>query len=414
MDSQWLFLTIIAIVVLNFLFGNWLGYLNSTTWSDKLPGSLLGIYDEEVYRKQQLYDQTKYKFSLITGGLSFLLILLMLLFQGFALLDEILRTFTTSPILLALVFFGILGLCSDLLSIPFELYDTFVIEQRFGFNTTSLRTFIFDKLKAWLLAGIIGGGILALVILGYEKSGDWFWLIVWGILSLFSILMNYLYTIIIVPLFNKLTPLPEGGLRTSIEEFSSRVGFKLSNVFVIDGSKRSKHANAYFSGFGKMKKIVLYDTLISDHTEKEIVAILAHEIGHYKHKHIIKGLVTGILHSGALLFIFSLFISNPLLSAAIGSTHHGFHLGLISFAILYTPISTVLGLITNMVSRKHEYQADHFAAVNFDASSLKDALIKLSVKNLSNLTPHPTYVFFHYSHPPLLQRLKAIEERKKD
>lgn len=406
--SELLFYMIIGIVVVDFIFERFLQYLNYTRWSEILPEEVKGIYDEEKYRRQQAYLKVNSRFSMISSSFSFTLMLLMILLAGFAWVNHIALSVSLQPICTALVFFGILMLASDLLTTPFSVYDTFVIEEKFGFNKTTPKTFIIDKIKGWLLGAIIGGGLLALIIYIYELTTSNFWIFAWGIITVFSVFMVLFYSNLIVPLFNKQTPLAEGELKTSIEQFSDKVGFKLDNIYVIDGSKRSTKANAYFTGLGAKKRIVLYDTLINDLTTNELVAVLAHEIGHYKKNHVIWGLLLGIVQTGIVLFIFSLFVGNPALSAALGVEQPSFHIGLIAFGILYSPISMITGLGMNLFSRKNEYQADAFAAKYFDAGELASALKKLSVKNLSNLRPHPFYVFFHYSHPTLLQRLKAL------
>jgi len=407
-----LFYIIIAIVVFDFAFERFLDFLNTTRWSDQLPGELAGIYDAAEYKKSQQYLKANHKFSMLTESFSFLLLFVMLIFGGFAAIDQWLRGFTENPIWMTILFFGIIGLASDILSTPFSVYDTFVIEEKFGFNTTTPKTFILDKLKGWLLGGIIGGGLIALVVWIYTSTGQWFWLVAWGVMTFFTVFMTMFYSNLIVPLFNKQKPLDDCDLRTTIEAFATSVGFKLKNIYVIDGSKRSTKANAYFTGLGPKKRIVLYDTLLDNHTTDELVAVLAHEIGHYKKKHTLLGTVLGIAQTGIVLFILSVFISNPLLSQALGAENGSFHLGLLAFGILYSPLSLVLGVLMNMISRSNEFAADKFATVHFNGESLKEALKKLSVKNLSNLRPHPAYVFFHYSHPPLLERLEAIDKVK--
>ncbi|MDD4755943.1 MAG: M48 family metallopeptidase, partial [Prolixibacteraceae bacterium] len=292
---------------------------------------------------------------------------------------------------------------------PFSLYDIFVIEEKYGFNKTNLKTFILDKIKGWLLGAIIGGGLMAFIIFIYQKTQSMFWIYAWLTISAFSIFMAMFYSNLIVPLFNKQTPLEEGELRNSISRFANSVGFKLDNIYVINGSKRSSKANAYFTGLGAKKRVVLYDTLIEEMETDEIVAVLAHEIGHYKKKHVLHGIFISLLQSGIMLFLFSLLIDSPLLSKALGVEKPNFHIGMISFGILYSPVSFVLGILINMLSRKNEFQADAFAAENYDPTALSSALKKLSGRNLSNLTPHPLYVFFNYSHPPLLERLKKLK-----
>ncbi|HZL11172.1 MAG TPA: M48 family metallopeptidase [Prolixibacteraceae bacterium] len=407
--SQILFFIILGLLLADFIFERVLEYLNSTRWSDQLPEEVKDIYDEEKYRQQQTYEKVNFRFSLISSSFSFALMFLMFLFTGFAWVNSLAVSVTGHPILIALVFFGILLLASDLLTTPFSVYDTFVIEEKFGFNKTTPKVFVLDKLKGWLLGAIIGGGLLSLIIYIYQLTTTSFWIYAWLVISVFSIFMVLFYSNLIVPLFNKQTPLPEGELKSAIEKFSAKVGFKLDNIYVIDGSKRSTKANAYFTGLGAKKRIVLYDTLINDLTSNELVAVLAHEIGHYKKNHVIWSLLLGILQTGLMLFIFSLFVGSPELSAALGVETPSFHIGLIAFGILYSPISLISGLAMNIFSRKNEYQADEFAAKYFDANELVSALKKLSVKNLSNLRPHPAVVFFHYSHPTLLQRLKALK-----
>ncbi len=407
--SQTLFYIIIGLVVADFVFERILEFLNSTQWSDRLPEEVKGIYDEEKYRQQQAYEKVNFRFSMISSSFSFVLLLLMFLLSGFAFVNSLALAVSVNSILTALIFFGILMFASDVLTTPFSVYDTFVIEEKFGFNKTTPKTFVFDKLKGWLLGATIGGGLLALIIYIYQLTTNNFWIYAWLVISVFSVFMVLFYSNLIVPLFNKQTPLPDGELKSAIEKFSDKVGFKLDNIYVIDGSKRSTKANAYFTGLGAKKRIVLYDTLINDLTTNELVAVLSHEIGHYKKHHVIWSLLLGILQTGIVLFIFSLFVGNSILSAALGVAEPSFHIGLIAFSVLYSPISMITGLAMNIFSRKNEYQADAFAAKHFDTNELASALKKLSVKNLSNLRPHPVYVFFHYSHPTLLQRLEALK-----
>lgn len=409
---QLLFYLIIGLLAADFIFERFLEYLNSTRWSDQLPEEVKGIYDQEKYSKQQAYERENHRFSLITSSFSFVVMLLMFLLAGFAWVNQIAMSVSANPIWNALLFFGILMMASDLINTPFSVYDTFVIEEKYEFNKTTPKTFVLDKLKGYLLVAIIGGGLLALIISIYQLTGPNFWIYAWMVVSFFSVFMVLFYSTLIVPLFNKQMPLPEGELKSAIEDFAQKVGFKLDNIFVIDGSKRSTKANAYFAGFGSKKRIVLYDTLINEMTTNEIVAVLAHEIGHYKKKHVIWSMLIGILQTGLVLFIFSLFVGSAELSAALGVDKPTFHIGLIAFGILYSPISLVTGLAMNIFSRKNEYEADAFAAEHFDGEELASALKKLSVKNLSNLRPHPAYVFFHYSYPTLLQRLKALKSIK--
>ncbi len=400
----------LVILIGSFILERWLDLKNMRHTEPELPDELKDVYDDEEYRKSQLYKKENTRFSFYSGTFSLVIMVAAILFGFFGLLDQYLSERIESYYLLVLLFFGVLMFVSDLLSTPFDLWDTFKIEEKYGFNKTTPRTFVFDKLKGWLLMIIIGGGILLLITWLYNVTGRYFWLMAWGAITLFSLIMNMFYSNLIVPLFNKQTPLEEGELRDAIESFASKVGYDLKNIYVIDGSKRSSKANAYFTGLGPKKRIVLYDTLINDLTTEEIVAVLAHEIGHYKKKHSLSGMILGIIQTGIMLYLFSLFVAIPELSQALGGETASFHIGLIAFAILYTPLSMLLGIFTNLFSRKNEYQADAYAAEHYAAEPLISGLKKLSKNSLSNLTPHPLYVFFHYSHPPLLQRMRKMGE----
>jgi STE24 endopeptidase len=402
------FLLIVGIIMFNYVLERWLDFLNSKQWSNKLPKELVDVYDADQYEKSQNYKRINEKFGLITSTFSFLVVITMLFFHVFGFMDSFARSITSSPVLIAIIFFGILMFASDLINTPFALYDTFVIEERFGFNKTTLKTFIFDKIKGWILVVIIGGGAMTLIIWLFNQSEKYFWIWAWIAMTVFMVFISIFYSTLIVPLFNKQTPLEDGDLKEAISGFCKKAGFHLTNVFVIDGSKRSTKANAYFTGLGKRKRIVLYDTLINDLTTNEIVAVLAHEIGHYKKKHTISGMVLGIIQTGLTLYIFSLFTVNPLLSYALGAKTQGVHMALMAFGVIYSPFSTIVGLGMNFLSRKNEYEADKFAKDFNYADDLINALKKLSSSNLSNLTPHPAYVFFHYSHPTLLQRMRAL------
>jgi STE24 endopeptidase len=408
MNPETVFTIIVAIVVFNYIFSRILEYLNATRYGAPIPKELEDVYDKEKYRKSMAYKKVNYRFAILTGTFSLAVILLMLFYGGFAFADNLVRHVTQHPIPVALLFFGLLMLASDLINIPFAIYDTFVIEERFGFNKTTVRTFILDRIKSWMLGAIIGGSILAAIVWFYTLTGKHFWIFAWILISIYTIFMYMFYSVLIVPLFNKQTPLEEGELRDAITEFSEKAGFKLKNIYMIDGSKRSTKANAYFSGLGSRKRIVLYDTLVNDLEKDEIVSVLAHEIGHYKKKHTLTGVIISIIQTGVILYILSLFVGSPVLSEALDASMPSFHIGLIAFGILYSPLSLVLGIGMNIMSRKNEYQADRYAKDMFRPQPLVDALKKLSRKNLSNLTPHPFYVFFHYSHPPLYQRVKAL------
>lgn len=408
MTATTLFYIIVALISINFIKDRILEALNAKHYNDKLPNELQDVYDAIAYKKSQTYKTTNYKLERLTSSFSVLLTLGVLFFDGFEFIDHMARSYSSNPIGRALIFFGIIMIASDIITTPFSYYSTFVIEEKFGFNTTTIKTFFVDKIKGWFMMAIIGGGILALIIWFYEVTGTQFWWYAWALVTVFTVFMNMFYSKLIVPLFNKQTPLEAGNLRNQISAYAKTVGFKLDKIFVMDGSKRSTKANAYFSGFGSEKRVTLYDTLINDLNTEEIVAVLAHEVGHYKKKHIIFNLIASILLTGLTLFILSLFISNPLLSNALGVQNHSFHIGLVAFGMLYAPISEITGLIMNVFSRKFEYQADDYAKKTYKAQPLITSLKKLSKNSLSNLTPHKAYVFMHYSHPTLLERIKNL------
>lgn len=409
MTSNTLFYIIIGILVLSFIVDKILDYLNAKHFNDALPKAISDVYDTDEYQKSQRYKAENYKFSTLTSVVSIAATLAFFFFDGFAYVDTLARSISENNIVITLLFFGIIMFASDILSTPFSYYKTFVIEEKFGFNKTSRKTFFLDKLKGWFISIVVGGTLLSAIVWFYETTGSDFWLYAWGMVTLFVIFMNLLYARLIVPLFNKQTPLEEGPLRSRIETYASKVGFTLDKIFVIDGSKRSTKANAYFSGFGSEKRVTLYDTLINDLEEDEIVAVLAHEVGHYKKKHIIVNLFASIATTGFTLWLLSIFIGNLLLSEALNVSEPSFHIGLIAFGVLYSPISEITGLIMNYLSRKFEYQADNYAKSTFSGEPLISALKKLSKNSLSNLTPHPAYVFAHYSHPTLLERFKNLQ-----
>ncbi|MDR1672757.1 MAG: M48 family metallopeptidase [Bacteroidales bacterium] len=408
MSPQLVFIIIIAIFAVDFLLESYLDFLNMKCLSEKPPPELEDIYDSGKYAQSQRYERANIRFGLITGTFNLIIILLMFFLDGFATINNMATAISEHHIVQPLIFFAILGLSLDLLNMPFSIYDTFVIEQRFGFNTTTPKIYIADKLKEWLLTGIIGGGIMAAIIWIYLQTTIYFWLWAWALISAFSLLMATFYSSLVVPLFNKQKPLGDGELKDAITRHAVEAGFHIDRIYTIDGSKRSTKANAYFSGIGLKKRIVLFDTLIKDLDTEEIVAVLMHEIGHYRQKHIISSMLLSMLQTGVMLFILSLFVAHPALSQALGVAEPSFHIGLIAFGILFSPISVAVGLMMNIVSRKHECEADAFAARYGMGKGLIKALKKLSVNNLSNLTPHPLYVFFHYSHPTLLTRIGKL------
>ena len=407
-SSQILLNILIVIIILNFFKDSILDYLNSKYFDNEIPDIISDIYDKEKYLKSQEYKKTQYKFNRISSIYSLLILLLFFYFDGFLVLDNYCRSLFDSELIISLSFFGIIYFGNDLLSIPFSIYHTFIIEEKFGFNKTTKKTYIIDKLKSWLLTILFGGGILSFIIFQFESIGQNFWIVAWIFISVLTLLINGLYAQIIVPLFNKQTKLEDGELKSEIEKYSKKVGFNLSNIFVIDGSKRSTKANAYFSGFGKQKRVTLYDTLINKLTKNQIVAVIAHEIGHYKKNHIIFNLLFSIIQSGIMLYILSLLIYMPIFSEALNIENHSFHIALITFSILYTPISEISSLIFNLFSRKFEYEADEYADKTFDGKYLIEALKVLTKDSLSNLTPHPKYIWWHYSHPTLLERINQL------
>ncbi len=410
MTSDTLFYILISILIISFIVDKVLDALNAKHYKDPIPPELSDVYEEKDYLKSQNYKKANDRFSSIASSISLVVTLFFFYLDGFAFVDEWARTFSDNTIIIALIFFGSIMFASDLLSTPFSYYHTFIIEEKFGFNKTTLKTFLVDKIKGWLMSAILGGLLLSIIIWFYESVGSNFWLYAWGIIAVFVFFINMFYARLIVPLFNKQTPLCDGSLKTKIQDYAQKVGFKLDKIVVIDGSKRSTKANAYFSGFGSEKRVTLFDTLIKDLEEEEIVAVLAHEVGHYKRKHILFNLIINILVMGFTFWLLSLFIGNPILSEALNVALPSFHIGLIAFGILYSPISELTGLLMNFISRIFEYQADNYAKETFDAAPLISGLKKLNKNSLSNLTPHPAYVFVYYSHPTLLQRYHNMKK----
>ena len=403
-------IAILLIVIFDFLWSQYLSYRNRKRMSPEIPSQLEGIYDEEEYAKQQAYQKVNSRFGIYASLFSFIILLAALLFGIFGRLDVFLRQCMDNEVILALAFFGVIYFVNDIISLPFDYYTTFVIEERFGFNKSTKKIFWIDHLKGLLLAVILGGTILALIVWLYGTLGEYAWLYAWAAITIFSLVMTLFYSNIIVPLFNKQTPLEAGELRNAIEAFAQKAGFGVNNIYVMDASKRSTKANAYFTGFGTKKRIVLFDTLINDLDTGEIVAVLAHEIGHYKKKHTLQGVFISICYTGVMLFLLSRFLDNEDIAIALGGKTASFHLGLIAFSVLFTPISLIIGALSSILSRKNEYQADAYAAGFGLADLLISGLKKLSVKALSNLNPDPLYVFFHYSHPTLLQRMEALKK----
>lgn len=409
MSSGTIFIIIVVFLCLDFIFERILEYLNSKHMSPVLPESLKGIYDEKEYGRFQSYKRENGRLDGWSSGFGFVVMMGFLLAGGFGWYNGWVVSLTDSVVWQTILFVVGLSLASSVLDIPFDYYGTFHIEEKYGFNKTTRKIFWLDTVKELILSLLMGGVLLALIVWFYTWAGTSFWLYAWGAVTVFSLFMGMFYSQLIVPLFNKQTPLQEGSLRDKIQAFAGKVGFKLNNIYVIDGSKRSTKANAYFTGLGPKKRVVLYDTLIDELTEEEIVAVLAHEIGHYKKRHTLRSMFLSIIQMGVILWLFSLCVNNAALSEALGGDKAYFQLGLMAFAILYSPINLILGIGMNVWSRKNEYEADAFAARYYEGDYLVSGLKKISVKALSNLTPHPLYEYIHYSHPSLLKRIRAIK-----
>ena len=403
----WLYI-FIGLILLNFIFSSVLEYVNDKSWNDEIPDSLKDYYDRKKYSTAKEYKKARGRVSLISSSLSITITLIILITGFYGYVSDYIYTTFSSPFLHSAIFFLFFYFLNMLVSIPINYYSTFIIEEKFGFNKTTIKTFLADILKGTLMSILIGGLLLAvaILILNYFSEGFWFWL--WLSLSIFTVFISMFYTSLIVPIFNKLSPLEDGSLKTKIQQYSDKIGYSLKNIFVIDGSKRSSKANAYFSGFGPKKTIALFDTLIEKHTEEELVAVLAHEVGHYKKNHIKQGMILSIIQIAVMCFLFELCLQLPEISTALGAEINAFHLGLIGFSFIFSPIGLITGIFMNILSRKNEFEADEYAKKTYDGESLSLALKKLSVDSLTNLHPHPFYVFIHYSHPPLLERLKAL------
>jgi len=404
-------LIILTTLLLDILLNITADLLNLKNLKTTLPKEFKGIYDPEAYRKSQEYTRTNTYFGFITSSFSLTLTLIFWFSGGFNYLDQIIRGFDLHPIWSGLIYIGTLMFLKAILSLPFEIYSTFVIEERFGFNKTTPLTFILDQVKMLALSLVIGGPLLAGVLAFFQYTGTLAWLYCWIVFVLFTLFIQFIAPTWIMPLFNKFSPLEDGELKEQILDYARDVKYSLSGVFIMDGSKRSAKSNAFFTGFGKNKRIALFDTLMEKHPIPEIVAILAHEIGHYKKKHIIKGMVISILHTGIVFYLLSIFLSNKGLFQAFYMEHISIYAGLLFFGMLYSPVELILSIFMNIFSRKNEYEADQFVKDTTGKSEdMIHALKILSVHNLSNLTPHPFYVFLNYSHPPVLQRIRKIRD----
>ncbi len=406
---------IVTALVLNYALSSAAAWLNLKNIREEVPGEFRDFYPEDKYRKSQQYLRETTAFGLVHDSVHLLLLLWFILAGGFNAVDSIARQFGTGPITQGLVFAGIIVLLLQIIDLPFEAWSTFVIEEKFGFNRTTLGTFASDLLKKLLLAAVIGGMVFACIIWFFETAGKAAWIYCWIGLGAFQVMMLFIAPVVIMPLFNRFEPLEEGRLKDSIMNYARKQRFDLQGVFKMDGSKRSAKSNAFFTGFGKFKRIVLFDVLIQRHTVEELTAIIAHEMGHYKLKHILKALARHLLLSGLVFYLMSLFLGNRELFAAFGMEHTSTYAGLFLFGFLYAPIDMATGIIDKAISRKHEFEADRYAAESYGhIDAMISALKKLSVDNLSNLTPHPLKVILEYSHPPVLERIKALKGLEKE
>ena len=409
--SEYLIYIFIFFILFGFVFSSILEYVNSKNWKDSVPDSLKDFYKESDYKKAKSYKLDRDRVSLISSLISTILTIIFIFSGVYGKVSDYSLYYFDSPFLQSASFFLFFLMISTIINLPISYYSIFTIEEKYGFNKSTLSTFIKDKIKGLIISLLIGGFILYISIQLYKFFEANFWLWLWVFLSAIIIFTNIFYTTLIVPIFNKLSPLEEGSLKNKIEKYSKKIGYSLDKIFVIDGSKRSSKANAFFSGLGPKKTIALFDTLIDKHEEDELVAVLAHEVGHYKKNHIKQGLLLSILQVGIICYILQLCLNEPNLSLALGGLESSFHLSLIAFSFLFSPLSIIIGIGMNIFSRKNEYEADKYAKETYNGESLKNALKKLSSDSLTNLYPHPLYVFVHYSHPPLLKRLEALDRK---
>jgi len=405
---------ILVTLLVSFVLNLITNLLNLKHLSSDLPQEFEGTYDAEAYQNSQDYTRVYTRFGFLTSSISLIITLIFWFSGGFNYLDTIVRAWELGAIGTGLVYIASLVIARSIISLPFSLYTTFVIEERFGFNKTTIKTFILDRIKGLFLGALIGAPLLIGLLYFFNVIGSIAWLYAWAATTIFTLIIQFIAPTWIMPLFNKFTPLENGELRDSIIDYTKKVDFPLKGLFVMDGSKRSKKSNAFFTGFGKNKRIALFDTLIENHTVGELVSVLAHEVGHYKKKHIMKGMIISILHMGLMFYLLSIFLSHQGLFEAFYMENMSVYAGLIFFGMLYTPIEMILSVIMQIFSRKNEYEADRFAAeTTAESENMISALKKLSRDNLTNLTPHPVYVFLNYSHPPVLKRIEAIRSFSK-
>lgn len=386
-------------------------HLNLNSVSDRTPTLFEDVFDPQKYRQAQSYLRTNTRFGQVVSTVDLLILLIFWFSGGFAFIDRWTRSLGWGPLYTGIVYIFVLAGLNAVIDQLFGIYATFVIEQQFGFNKTTLSTWLKDRFKGLILALALGLPLIAGVLAFFHYSGTAAWIWCWALVTVFMVVVQFIAPTWIMPLFNRFDPLEEGELKDAIISYARSIGFSLSNIFVMDGSRRSSKSNAFFTGFGRHRRIVLFDTLIENHTADELVAVLAHEMGHYQLRHILKMMLISILQTGLLFYLMSMIIQTPALFEAFYVEQPSIHAGLIFFSMLYAPIDFFLGLIVQRLSRTHEYAADRFAVTTTGhRMPMINALKKLSVHNLSNLTPHPFYVFLNYSHPPVLQRIAAIEK----
>lgn len=401
-------LIILATLLVDFSLNLIADFYNMRSLDQGLPDEFSDVYDEETYEKSQEYTKERTRFGILTSAFNLILLVVFWFAGGFQWLDEIVRSWELGVIWTGLVYIGILILAKSILSLPFSVYSTFVIEEKYGFNKTTPRTFVLDLVKGLGLGILLGGPLLAGILAFFTFIDQYAWLYAWATVTAFTLFVQFIAPTWIMPIFNDFEPLEDGDLRQKIRDYADKVNFAMEGVYVMDGSKRSSKSNAFFTGFGKNKRIALYDTLIENHEDNELVAVLAHEIGHYKKKHIIKNMAISIIQTGIMFFLLSVFLNSQGLYDAFYMDQASIYAGLIFFGMLYAPIDMITSIFMQVLSRKYEFEADEFASTTYQKEPMIEALKKLSKDNLSNLTPHPFYVFLNYSHPPVLQRIKEI------
>ena len=410
MENLYYYIIVIAVII-EYLFSSFSSVLDIKNITPTIPSDFKKAYDQEKYILSQDYLKARTRFGLFSSTFSLILIMTVIHSDIFGFLDQFVRGQSDSYILQGLLFIGIIYFFQDIVSLPFSIYHTFVIEERFGFNKTTLNLFIIDKIKGYAIFIVLGSIVITPILYFFHVYGDIGWLIAWSILTAFMIAVQPLFVHVIAPMFNKFTPLEEGELRSAIEKYTAKVNFPLARIDIMDGSKRSAHSNAYFTGFGKSRRIAIFDTLVEKHSTNEIVSVVAHEVGHYKLKHVFQGTILGIIETGIMLFAFNLIMNDIFLFQVFGVSQLSVHAGIVFFSMLYAPVSMFTSIVTTAISRKNEYEADKYS---YDTTNNREALVSmligLSANNLSHLTPHPLKVFLSYSHPPVIDRIKAINQ----